>query len=213
VSELGDDQFNVLATAVAGPDAFARPIGRCTAISQKLNGKLSASEVFSVLGSLAFLYDRCREWEGLDRDGKEMLDQFLQLTGMQKDEGDRTLPRLLRLVGKNQAFQRRRKLRWLQTGILPTAVGFASFVDLRPRFEEDRSLVKEFVPMVIFRVMVESEYEQQPQVFQLNVEGIAKLRAVLDDIDKKLLAVKADSSFSERLLFDNPPSEEEEEVL
>ena len=204
VTELSDGQLEDLKEAVSGNDGYNHSLSRCGALAKRLGGTLDASKVFHLLVSLEFLYDRSREWEDKEGDGTKSLQEFLEITGLIETLGsDRLQIKLLPLIVKNPAIQRRRKLKRLKTGILDTAVGFSSFVDIRPRFADDRSTLEELVPVVIIRVETESEdNNQRSPVFQLNLAGLTKLRAALEDIDKKLDALKKDERLRSRIDLD-----------
>jgi hypothetical protein len=63
-------------------------------------------------------------------------------------------------------------------------------VDLRPDFSKDRSEVRGLVPVVLLRVRTESDLEKdRSHAFQLTIDGVRKLRRVLEDVDRKLEAV------------------------
>ena len=165
--------------------------------------------------SLEFLYDYLREWEKREGDAQKSLHEFLEATGANAKLGadqNAGYQKLARLLARNDALERLRKLRKLRTGLLDTAVAFSSFVDIRPRFAEDRSSLEELVPMIILSVVTRSESESdRSPVFQLDLGGLAKLRATLDDIDKKLRVLREDKQISDRLNLDVPQREEDEE--
>jgi len=198
ISKLDEKQFQALLDEVVSPAGFNRDLARCESLAKRLQASLETSGVFHLLASLRFLYDRCRDWEKSQRDTEAALNEFLEVTGLRRKLGDPLGPgydRLIKLTEKNSAVERQRKIRWLRTGILDTAVDFASFVDIRPRISDDRKKIEELIPIVIFRVMTESEVGQdKAHVFQLTKEGVFKLRAVVEDIENKLAAVSDDPS-------------------
>lgn len=203
ISRLNEEQYATLRGAASSVDGYDHPLSRCNEIAKELGGDFDASKVFQLLISLEFLYDRLREWESQERDGGKSLREFLEVTGFLKqlDQNRGAYERLSGLIVKNPALERRKKLRRLRTGLLDTATGFASFVDIRPRFADDRSALEELVPVVILRVTTESDVEGSARspVFQLSLAGVQKLRHVLDDIEKKLKALKKDPSLGDRL--------------
>src|SRR5207245_14315 len=180
---LDDSQYQTLRAAVSSPSAFGRGLARCEEIAGRLGGRITPRDVSHILASLSFLYDRLREWESSQAGtGRDALREFLAVTRLDSALGDdegRGFRRLLELTEKNPAIERRSKLRWLRTGILDTASQFASFVDIRPRFSDDRSEVLEFVPVVILRVVVHSDFgEDRTCAFQLPSDSLAELRGV-----------------------------------
>lgn len=70
------------------------------------------------------------------------------------------------------------------------------------------------VPVVVLRGLTESDHgREEAHVFQLTKEGVAKLRAVVEDIEKKLAAVSADASLGPRLQTGTTDEREEEDEL
>jgi hypothetical protein len=211
IARLNEKQFATLKDAVTGPEAFDTTLVRCRRLAQQAG--LESSEVLNTLSSLRFIYDQVREWEESHAD--EGLTEFLELTGLlrripQAQEG--AVKRLSELLVRNSFIEKRRKLRWLKTGILDTAVSFSSFVDLRPNITADRNRIDELVPTVIFRVVVDAEYgPDRSFVFQITRDGVAKLKAAVDDIEKKLSIIASDSSLGARLLPATPSDDDEEE--
>jgi hypothetical protein len=200
VLELDDSQFEALRRAVAGETAFSRSRARLEALQAELGGTFTVSEVFYLLVSLEELYDQLREWtKGGGRSREEELAEFVEVTGFLRDAGDRqdeARRRLLALTQENPALEHKRKLHWLRTGILETAVEFASFVDLRPSFDETRNTIDDVVASVVLRVGTEtSGGDNRSHVFQLTDDGLVKLKAIVDDIEKKLATIKAKSMF------------------
>lgn len=191
VSELEDAQYDTLLAEIGGPNGFSLAEPRVTAVANSL--ARDENEVLDLLQSLDFLYDRCREWETADDDFGPPLRSFLRATrlwGTLGPNADASFDRLTRLLEPNPILEQRRKLRWLRTGILDTAVEFASFVDLRPDFSKDRSEVRGLVPVVLLRVRTESDLERdRSHVFQLTIDGVRKLSKALEDIDRKLDAI------------------------
>jgi hypothetical protein len=191
VSELEDAQYEALLAEICGPNGFSLAEPRVTAVAKALGS--NEGEVLDVLQSLDFLYDRCREWETDDEDYAPPLRSFLRATrlwGALGSSADASFDRLTKLLKPNPTLEQNRKLRRLRTGILDTAVEFASFVDLRPDFSKDRLEVRGLVPVVLLRVRTESELERdRTHAFQLTIDGVRKLRKALEDIDQKLGAI------------------------
>jgi hypothetical protein len=214
-SRLDETQFETLAAAVSSASGYDHSLGRCNDLAIKLRGSFNASNIFRLLVSLEFLYDYLREWEKREPDAQKSFREFLEVTGATTKLGpDQTAgyQKLARLVAKNDALERVRKLRRLRSGLLETVVAFSSFVDIRPRFAEDRSSLEELVPIVILSLSTKShDGSDHSPVFQLDLAGLAKLRATLDDIDKKLKALQEDTRIRERLNLEVPQQEEDEE--
>ena len=191
ISELEDAHYEALLAETGGPNGFSVAEPRVTAVAESLES--DESDVLNLFQTLDFLYDRCREWETGDEGFGAPLRSFLRATrlwGALGPNAESVFDRLTKLLEPNPTLEQIRKLRWLRTGILDTAVEFASFVDLRPDFSKDRSEVRGLVPVVLLRVRTESDLERdRSHAFQLTIDGVRKLRKVLEDIDRKLDAI------------------------
>jgi hypothetical protein len=211
IARLNEQHYETLRDAISSADGYDHSLSRCNELAKKLNGEFDASKIFELLVSLEFLYDRLRGWEVQERDADKSLREFLEVTGLfKKLETEKNgYEKLSRLVAKNTALERRKKLNRLRTGILDTATEFSSFVDIRPRFADDRSALEELVPVVILRVTTESDGEKSARspVFQLSLAGVRKLRRALDDVDNKLKALKTDRALGERLNLESSDEE------
>src|SRR5438309_1429441 len=130
VAKLTVEKFATLRDSVTGPEAFDRSLDRCRKLAESLKGGLEVSELLNVLATLRFVYDNARDW----KPGDNSLVEFLEFTGLRQrlpQPPELVIRRLSELLTRNQFVEKRRKLRWLRTGILDTAVNFSSFVDLR----------------------------------------------------------------------------------
>jgi hypothetical protein len=126
---------------------------------------------------------------------KEFLEVFQEiLRGEFDDEHQAQLVfnRLEQLLQPWRSALRRRKKEWLETGILPTAIDFASFVDLRPDFSDDRMTIDALVPIAIVEIVTQSSPDERKSIqFQLGAKALADLKALVADIEKKLKAAEA----------------------
>jgi hypothetical protein len=208
ISQLSDTEFQKLRDLVTTADAYDFNAERVAIIKKELGKNLTAGDILQTLASLRFLYTRFRRWEIEKRDTTKALREYLSFADLQEKSGDdpeRFYKRIAELVAANPILERRRKLNWLAKGILETASDFSSFVDLRPRFSDDRKIIEEFLPTIIFRVFVQSDRgEDRSHVFQVNADGLAKLKAAVEDIERKLEALKTDESVLPRLASDLP---------
>lgn len=196
LASLGDREYLELKDEIRGPSGLDRDLPRLERIRHLLGDRVEIHEVFSLLASLEFFYDRVREWreEGDGASPSAQLATMLRVSGVLTKAGEReeaVLARINEIVAPNAVLERERKLHWLRTGMLPTAISFASFVDLRPAFNHDRTEVTEFVPSVLFQVTTETQYgDESSVVIQLTEQGLTKLQVVLEDIDRKLALLK-----------------------
>lgn len=196
IAALTAEQFAALHRSVSGEKAYDYSQERLQSLRQELGGDQSGpdvSELFFLLSALDFLYNRLGEWDISGRGRQAELNEFIGVTGLvPKEASDEARRRLVALVQDNPFLERRRKLQWLRTGILETAVEFASFVDIRPAFDKSRSLIEDSVLAIVLRIGTELHGgDDRAHVFQLTEEGLSKLKEVVEDIEKKLTTIKA----------------------
>lgn len=204
LTSLKESQMEILFQFVE-ESGFARDLTQCKTISKKLNEELKPSEIFQIFGSIRFLYDRCRTWEEGEGEYKVQLKEFLELTGLitetDKESEETGYQRLDRLVAKNRVVERKRKVNWLKTGILDTAIDFSSRIDLRPRFSEDRGKIEDLIPGIVLRIVSDGNRgDEKTQVFQLTKEGLSKLRRSLEEVEKKLDTLSSDPIIGPKIL-------------
>jgi hypothetical protein len=205
IEELGsftDQEFEILLAETVTPAAFDSSQERCETIAKKINRDSSAfGYLFTALG---FLYREVRRKAKDENTLKLLIEELLASFELAKDEkaNAKTLSeRLLRLLSYNQNAERRDKIGRLKRGFLPNAMGFSSFVDLRPNIGADRSKVDEFVPLVQFRISTDSDDdEQRSWVFQLDERALDKLSKAIEDVQKKLELLKRDAAVSARIV-------------
>lgn len=196
LAKQSDADFNTLRQAISGPDGFSRSINRCRQLARELGNEISTNTVFNLIISLRYLYDNSREWEEAGRDVRVALDEYFELTGLKTilgdDVNDSFYDRVLSFIEKNPVVERARKRRRLQAGILDTATGFSSFVDLRPQLSEDKTEIEELIPVIIFQAETEAQEKEgtKTHVFQLTLESLKKLKDTIGDIERKLETVK-----------------------
>jgi hypothetical protein len=212
IAGLAEDKFATLRASVSGPEGFDRTMDRCEALAKDLQEE-DSSKIFALLASLSFLYNGVRDWSEEGDEPSEVLRSFLKSTGLWGRLGDdpgQSFRRLAELVERKPDIDKRRKLRWLRTGILDNAVNFASFVDLRPNFTADRSAIEDLVPVVVFRIGIEREVgEDTSFVFQLSEEGVHQFKEAIDDISKKLSTIRGQEQFSGLIPSDSNVESEE----
>jgi hypothetical protein len=204
LTNLKESQVEILYQGVE-ETGFSRLLNRCKSISKKLDGELKPKEVFQIFGAIRFLYDRCRAWEAQRGEYKEQLKEFLELSGLSGELGEDFegpgFQRIVKLVAKNRIVEKNRKINWLKTGILDTAVEFSSRVELRPRFSEDRKQVEDLIPGIVLQILIErSGGDEKTQVFQLTKEGLSKLRKSIEDIEKKIEVLSSDPFIGQKFL-------------
>ncbi len=194
IAKFDPDQFAALLDAVSTEEGFGRGRERCERLSQTL-GLDDPVTVFGVLASLSFLYEGPGQRPSDDQEYFESLREFLKSSELWSNLGkdpEAAFDRLIRLLQRNSSVDTSRKIQWLKTGILPNAISFASFVDLRPNFSEDRESIDSVVPVVVFSIETDEDGEESSHVFQLSEAGIKKFEDALQDVSKKLSALRND---------------------
>lgn len=212
---MDQDSFSFLLKEVKGESAFQISDERCSSLKGHL-GFTDNSVVKGFLLTLEFFYDRVRDFGGATEEPTKALEFFLERTGIDKllgkDEESRKFgfDRLLEIVEKNPFVENQHKRKWLRTGLLDNAISFASFIDLRPNFNEERSLVQEYIPIVIFNIELEPPLgEDKSFVFQLSENALGKLKEALNDVEKKLATLRKDEKLSDVISFENKINHEE----
>ncbi|MCP4200875.1 MAG: hypothetical protein GY769_02970 [bacterium] len=196
IGSVSEKDLEVLLKAVRGSDAYDINFKRLSDLASKLEGEPKVRTLSHAMSALEFFYFDGREWVEEGETFEEVITEFLSFTGLSEQLGDdpkEGTQRLLALLTENPTLERKRRLRWLRTGILNTAVRFASFVDLRPRFDKNRKQVEEFVPCVILQIVTETESDgENTHVIQLSKAGLTKLKRTIEDIDRKLHVLSED---------------------
>jgi hypothetical protein len=205
LEELGsftDLEFEIVLAETTTLAAFDSSQERCEAIAKKIDRDSGVfGYIFTVLD---FLYREVRRKAKDENTLKLLIDELIASFELGKDEKENVKmlsERLLKLLSYNQNAERRDKIGRLKRGFLPNAVGFSSFVDLRPNIGADRSKIDEFVPLVQFRISTDSDDdEQRSWVVQLDERALDKLSQAIEDVQKKLQLLKGDAAVAPRIV-------------
>lgn len=193
LAELVNDEFNFLKSEVAGESAFDRTTDRLETIAEKVS--FDTDELRDLLTALSYIYRRLRDAETEQSETRSVVLEFLRGFKDPKwtdEQREKIAARLAELLAPNENAEAYDKSQRLKKGFLDNAVSFATFVDLRPDFNKDKSVIKQFVPVVQLKVFTDSEKPgQKSLVFQLDKAALAKLKKELDDLDKKLETVRS----------------------
>jgi hypothetical protein len=203
LEELGsfsDHEFELFLSETLTVAAFDSSQERCEAVAKKIDRDPGLYGY--IFGALYFLYTEVRRKAKDEKTLRLLIDQLLNSLELGTGEdGKRLTERLVKLLSYNENAERRDKIGRLKQGFLPNAIGFSSFVDLRPNISTDRAKIYEFVPLVQFRITTESEDEgEKSLVFQLDERGLDKLSQAIDDVQHKLGLIKRDISVSARIV-------------
>jgi hypothetical protein len=204
IVDMSPAEFEVLNTAVTGSRSFSLRKDEI----EKLRNQLppaAANNLTFLLTALSFLYSHiARQLEAgmtytdaIDATVAE-LDQQAKWDAKRKDAIER-----FSILFRPQTHQRLRKIQRLQSGFLPNALGFASFVDLRPDFGDktDALQLQGYLPIVQFRITTDSAVaDEKTFVFQLNEEALTDLRKAVERAEAKLSTLKDNSPIAAQIL-------------
>ncbi|MGN6311716.1 MAG: hypothetical protein ACTHNN_19420 [Xanthobacteraceae bacterium] len=205
IASLSEEEFARLADAVSGARSFSLSKEQIEDLKKHITG--IAVVLPFTLGFLAYLYSQV---SAVVEDGQESQDHVVaQLVedlsrDADWDEGikETMLSRLAILLSKKETHQRFKKIQRLQNGFIPNAVGFSSFVDLRPDFNEGSPEdIQGLLSIIQFRVSTDSDNPILKRlVFQMDEESLAELKKTVDRAYEKLVVLNADPAFSSRLI-------------
>lgn len=191
ISHLDTGAFESLCALTSGPRSFD--------ISEQTREKVSSAFGLSndglshLLSAISFLYRQLRPSPDQTQDDlRQQVDEVIddiKLTGdVDRDILSQRLAKLLTFRPTHHTYM---KVARLEEGFLARVLNVASYVDLRPSFSEDRTSIEGVVPLVQLLISTASPRNFEAHcVFQLDLEGLEKLRAAIRDIDAKIAAIK-----------------------
>jgi hypothetical protein len=186
IAQLQEDAFGKLHAFVRG-EGFEADTEQRDYLAQALS--LSRERVFYVLSVLAFVYRQARA----DLQAPESIARRLGAV-LQDDVAGRTrlISRLTQILAPNAKAEKEIKIGRLKSGFLKNATGFGSFLDLRPNFSEDLKEVHGLIPVIQFRIATDAtDPADAAFVFQLDEEGLAKMKEAIERSEKKLKQLSA----------------------
>jgi hypothetical protein len=203
LESLSDSEFAEIRSAISGPHSFSLSKDEITALSKKVS--VPATTLPYLLGALSFLYSHVAQLMDSGMQFPEALSQTVENLAENEDwkeKREKIQQRLSSILIKQDAHQRFRKIQRLQSGFIPNATGFASFVDLRPDFGEGDNLTfKGFVPIVQFRISTDAiSPDGRRHVFQLGEQAFVELRKAVDRAEAKLKAIKEEASITSHII-------------
>ena len=198
ICDAPDTDFTALLSAVSGPRSFSLVQEQLDAL-QAQAPSLAQNLTFT-LAALSYVYSHVAR---LVESGVPYTDAIAatvdDLTDDAEwgDQKDRVRDRFASLF-KSETHQRFRKIRRLQTGFIPNATGFSTFVDLRPDFGEGEALeIKGYLPVVQFRVNTDSNNPSETRfVFQVTEDSLKELRKTLERAESKIALLKDQSTIA-----------------
>jgi hypothetical protein len=203
LSKMSESEFSILSTAVSGTRSFSLSKEQIEEIQKKLPSALG--NLTFILGILAFLYVQVDHVVELGATYSDVIDKLVDDITEQAGWGESkkvARDRLFELLLKKDVHQRFKKIQRLQTGFIPNAIGFASFVDLRPDFTEDSPpVLKGFLKVIQVRIKTDAKSPQDQQfVFQLSEDALKELKKCIDRAQAKMDVLQADAALSASII-------------
>jgi hypothetical protein len=198
---MPESEFRSLVGAVSGPKSFS--LSKETLDNLRQQTPSIASALTYLLGVLAFLYSQVDRVVELGESYDSAISQLVEEVAS-KAEGDKHLlsERLSTILRRTETHKRFRKIQRLQSGFLPNAVGFSTFVDLRPDYGDSDVLdLRGFVKVIQFRVSTNSENPDQRRfVFQLSEDSLRELKKSVDRASEKLALLNSETLASKPII-------------
>jgi hypothetical protein len=200
ISELKDEQFSLLESAVSGPRSFEIGYGKSAALSSDLG--MAPTTVGQLTSALGFLYRNIQDLAERDPLALEQkIDEMLVDLDLNEQVSPEMfsllstrLKRVLRFADNHERFL---KVSRLEAGFMPRLVASSSFVDLRPSFDADRSAIECLVPLVQINLQTDSQRDDEANlILQLDLQGVEILRRLIEDIDAKVRVLKSHPGFN-----------------
>jgi len=191
IARLSDEQFTRLQNEIQSEEGFNTDSSRCAKLATLLNQP--AAEVGYVLSALAYLYRRVNS-EAVNQTAigpaiERFVSSFRRLE-LTPDEKSQLVTRLVYATQKNEGIEHAIKLQRLRKGFLKNAVGFKSFVDLRPDFDAQHEAITGLIPLIQIQVVTDSDDPHESNLtFQLSERTLQGLKEMIADVEKKLAVV------------------------
>jgi hypothetical protein len=200
---LREEEFSELSQVTSGPHSFSLSSSQLKELQTKIASTTDYLPV--LLGALSFVYDRTTKLRDAGKSVGDIVKQLVDELDLDKitlDQKDLLRKRLEVVLKQNPAYARFRKIRGLQDGFLPNAIGFRSMVDLRPDFGEGDALSYQGLLKVIqFRVRTDSDNPELKEfVFQLSEEALEELNKAVARARDKLAALRREGRLSNQFI-------------
>jgi hypothetical protein len=181
---MPDSEFRALVEAVSGPRSFS--LSKEAIVDLRKRVPSVAPSLTYLLGVLAFLYSQVDRVVVLGETYEAAITKLIE--EVKATDEPLLRERLSTVLSRTEAHKRFRKIRRLQSGFIPNAVGFSTFVDLRPDYGDSDVLdLKGFVKVIQLRVSTDSENPDEKRfVVQLNKETLNELKKAVDRASEKL---------------------------
>jgi hypothetical protein len=201
--DFSDTEFRSLMAAVSGLRSFSLSKDQVTSLRKEL--PRHAANLPFLLGALSYLYSYISQlvesgvayYEAISVAIDE-LDEAAEWGPNKKQVREK----LAAILENKEVHQRFRKIQRLQSGFIPNAVGFSTFVDLRPDFGEGEDVaVKGYLTIIQFRVSTDSSSpEGRRLVFQMSEDALEELKKAIARAEAKLAALKKEPTIALQLI-------------
>jgi hypothetical protein len=203
LGDLSTAEFNALVSAVSGPRSFSLSKEELEALRNQISVRsVNPTFLLAALGFLSSHVARLVESGVPYADAITAMTDELEAEAKWGEKKDEVRKRFGAILQTNEVNQRFRKVQRLQLGFMPNAVGFSTFVDLRPDFGDGEGMdIKGYVPVIQFRVTTDSSNpEEKRLIFQMNEESLVELRKTVDRTEAKLKALKEQPAIALQLI-------------
>jgi hypothetical protein len=201
-SDMWDDFERLVRLTAEKLESLAKLFDSDYCLKPRLERSMILATELGVSGELGFsLNQLCqflsseREKYGLQAD--EFFKQLSDTLPVEKEELRALILQkrlhLWKLFGPKPGEEYWKKRSDLGKGLVKTLSSIRAFCDVRPVFDLQRSTVREYLLVTILGIDVEDEKGNEDRyVFQLDSDGLLKLKEAISLIDKKLEVIKRD---------------------
>lgn len=203
LATMGEEEFALLMSSIHGDQSFSLSKEQIDEVQKRLPSVYGNLAI--LLGLLSFLYSHVDHYVEVGvpyPDVIEKLTSDLSEDATWKATKDLIKQRLLRLLERKEVHSRYKKIQRLQSGFIPNAKSFASFVDLRPDFTDETPVsVKGFLKTIQVRIRTDARPGQNQEfVFQLTEDALKEMKKCIDRTQEKLSALQMDADLSTRYI-------------
>ena len=204
VVALNATDLTKLSSALSGPNSFSLTDKQVMDLANTIS--IDEESLPYVLSALSALYDYVKDRVSLGKEFDAVINDIAIDFDSDKfigSKSDKLASAMRELLKPQSMHTRRRKISRLQKGNLPTALGFTSFVDLRPDFDDSRSelVITGYVPVVQLRITTDAfDPSFRRLTLQLTKEGLDELSKTLERTISKITALKTQSSLATMLI-------------
>ena len=188
LNKLDEPQLDSLINHLESNPTFDSDYISVLSLSEKLdlNAEQQRDLEFTIK-LFSYFYSIARDIENENANNQESAkDIFYDIFSKENLDGTKS-DKIWRVLKRRRDVNKQVKMEWLSSGLIESATGFFSFVDLRPCYSEDGQSIEEYIPISLFKVDVENDYgENKGFVFQLTESGVQSLKEAVDDLVNKL---------------------------